>query len=346
MINHKYICIHGHFYQPPRENAWLEEIEIQDSAYPYHDWNERITAECYGPNAVSRILESDNRISNIVNNYSGISFNFGPTLLSWLEDHSPDVYKAILQADKDSIARFGQGSAIAQVYNHLIMPLANRLDKTTQVVWGIRDFEQRFGRKPEGMWLAETAADTETLEVLAENGISFTIMAPRQLKAVRKIGEEHWNDVPEAHVDTLQHYRCQLPSGKSIIIFFYNGPLAQKVAFEGLLKDGKAFADAILGAFDTQREKNQLVHIDTDCESYGHHHRYGEMALSYCLKYIEDNQLATITNYASYAKLVAPEFEVQIHENSSWSCVHGVERWRSDVAVIQVAIPITSKLGE
>ena len=330
MTNHKYICIHGHFYQPPRENAWLEEIEIQDSAYPYHDWNERITAECYGPNAVSRILESDNRISNIVNNYSGISFNFGPTLLSWLEDHSPDVYKAILQADKDSIARFGQGSAIAQVYNHLIMPLANRLDKTTQVVWGIRDFEQRFGRKPEGMWLAETAADTETLEVLAENGISFTIMAPRQLKAVRKIGEEHWNDVPEAHVDTLQHYRCQLPSGKSIIIFFYNGPLAQKVAFEGLLKDGKAFADAILGAFDTQREKNQLVHIATDGESYGHHHRYGEMALSYCLKYIEDNQLATITNYASYAKLVAPEFEVQIHENSSWSCVHGVERWRSD----------------
>lgn len=330
MSQQKYICVHGHFYQPPRENAWLEEIEMQDSAFPYHDWNERITAECYGPNALSRILQGDNRISEIVNNYASISFNFGPTLLSWMQQSAPEVYAAILAADAESIQRFGYGSAIAQVYNHIIMPLANRRDKQTQVLWGIRDFEQRFGRKPEGMWLAETAADTETLEVLAENDIQFTIMAPRQLKAVRKIGAQEWSDVSEAHVDTLQHYRCTLPSGKTITIFFYNGPVAQKVAFEGLLKDGKAFAEALVEAFDTAREVPQMVHIATDGESYGHHHRYGEMALSYCLKYIEDNDLATITNYATYAATIAPAFEVQIHDGSSWSCVHGIERWRAN----------------
>lgn len=330
MSQQKYLCIHGHFYQPPREHAWLEEIEIQDSAYPYHDWNERITAECYGPNAVSRILEGNKRIVDIVNNYARMSFNFGPTLLSWMEAHAPEVYAAIQEADRQSIERFGHGSAMAQVYNHIIMPLANRRDKETQVIWGIRDFEQRFGRKPEGMWLAETAADVETLEVLAEQGITFTVLAPRQLKAVRKVGEEHWNEVQEPHVDSLQHYVCRLPSGKSIVLFFYNGPVAQKVAFEGLLKDGRAFADALVAAFDPHRQVPQLVHIATDGESYGHHHRYGEMALSYCLQYIEDNQLAKLTNYAAYVHEVKPQFEVQIHDNSSWSCVHGVERWRSN----------------
>ncbi|MFN3530493.1 MAG: DUF3536 domain-containing protein [Bacteroidia bacterium] len=330
MTKQQFICIHGHFYQPPREHAWLEEIEIQDSAYPYHDWNERITAECYGPNAVSRILDGNNRICDIVNNYTRISFNFGPTLLSWMEKYAQEVYQAILEADRQSIARFGHGSAIAQVYNHIIMPLASRADKETQVIWGIRDFEMRFGRKPEGMWLAETAADVESLEVLAEQGIRFTVMAPRQLKAVRKLGESDWHEVAEPQVDSLQHYLCKLPSGKEIILFFYNGLVAQKVAFEGLLKDGKAFAEALLAAFDPHREQSQLVHIATDGESYGHHHRHGEMALSYCLKYIEDNELATLTNYATYAATVVPEFEVQIHNNSSWSCVHGVERWRSD----------------
>lgn len=330
MSQQKYLCIHGHFYQPPREHAWLEEIEIQDSAYPYHDWNERITAECYGPNAVSRILDGNKRIVDIVNNYARMSFNFGPTLLSWMEAHAPEVYAAIQEADRQSIVRFGHGSAVAQVYNHIIMPLANRRDKETQVIWGIRDFEQRFGRKPEGMWLAETAADVETLEVLAEQGIAFTVLAPRQLKAVRKIGEDAWSEVQEPHVDSLQHYVCKLPSGKSIVLFFYNGPVAQKVAFEGLLKDGRAFADALVAAFDPHRRVPQLVHIATDGESYGHHHRYGEMALSYCLQYIEDNNLAQLTNYAAYMHQVKPEFEVQIHDNSSWSCVHGVERWRSN----------------
>ncbi len=327
----RYICIHGHFYQPPRENAWLEEIEIQDSAYPYHDWNERITAECYGPNSVSRMLNGSGKIVDIINNYTKMSFNFGPTLLSWMEAKSPEVYAAILEADRQSIdLHGGHGSAIAQVYNHLIMPLANRRDKQTQVIWGLRDFEKRFNRKAEGMWLAETAVDTETLEILAEQGVAFTILAPRQAKAVRKTGEETWHAVQEDNLDTLQHYRCVLPSGKSITLFFYNGRVSQKVAFEGLLKDGRTMADALTEAFDPGREGPQLVHIATDGESYGHHHRYGEMALTFCMRYIESNQLAEITNYARYAAEITPEFEVQIQENTSWSCYHGVERWKSD----------------
>ena len=183
----KYVCIHGHFYQPPRENAWLEVVELQDSALPFHDWNERINFECYAPNTAARILGSEQFIENIVNNYSRISFNIGPTLMAWMEQADPGTYRSIQNADKVSQARFGgHGSAIAQVYGHLIMPLANRRDKETQVIWGIKDFEYRFGRFPEGMWLAETAVDTETLEVLAEQGIRYTILAPRQAKAIRK----------------------------------------------------------------------------------------------------------------------------------------------------------------
>ena len=219
----KYICIHGHFYQPPRENAWLEVIEIQDSAHPYHDWNERISAECYAPNTASRILDKvGGVIKNITNNYSRISFNFGPTLLSWMEIYDKDTYMAILEADKESLERFdGHGSAIAQVFNHMIMPLANRRDRETQVIWGIRDFEQRFKRKPEGMWLAETAVDTESLEILAAQGIAFTVLAPRQAKAIRKMGEASWVSVTDQTVDPCKAYRCVLPSGKSIAIFLY-----------------------------------------------------------------------------------------------------------------------------
>jgi alpha-amylase/alpha-mannosidase (GH57 family) len=233
--SNKYVCIHGHFYQPPRENAWLEVIEVQDSAHPYHDWNERINAECYDPNATSRILDETRIIKNIVNNYSRISFNFGATLLSWMEQYAPETYEAILEADKQSLLNFGgHGSAVAQVYNHIIMPLANARDKETQILWGIRDFEYRFKRKPEGMWLAETAVDTETLEVLAENDITFTILAPRQAKAVRKIGTTDWTAVHDRTVNTTKAYRCNLPSGKSIVVFFYEGDISQGIAFNGL----------------------------------------------------------------------------------------------------------------
>jgi alpha-amylase/alpha-mannosidase (GH57 family) len=327
----RYICIHGHFYQPPRENPSLEAIELQDSAYPYHDWNERITAECYAPNAVSRVQDSDNHILQLMNNYAQISFNFGPTLLSWLKAKAGKVYDAILEADRLSQKSFsGHGSAIAQGYNHMILPLANRRDKVTQVKWGIRDFESRFGRKPEGMWLPETAVDTETLEVLAENGIKFTILAPRQAKRVRALTGTKWEDVSGSRIDPSRAYLAELPSRKKINLFFYDGPISQAVAFEGLLNDGKRFADRLMGGFSDKREGPQLVHIATDGESYGHHHHYGEMALSSALHQIEESKVAKLTNYGEFLEKHPPDQRVEIIDNSSWSCVHGVERWRSN----------------
>ncbi len=329
--NNKYICIHGHFYQPPRENAWLEVIEIQDGAAPFHDWNERINFECYAPNAAARILDQEQQIVKIVNNYTRISFNIGPTLLSWLELADPETYQAILNADKISQARCGgHGNALAQVHSHIILPLANARDKETQVVWGIRDFEYRFQRKPEGMWLAETAVNTDSLEVLAKNGIKYTILAARQAKAVRRIGrDEKWIELPHQGIDPRQPYLCKLPSGRSIAIFFYNPGISQAVAFEGLLNSGRQFAKRIAEALD-ESEMPQLAHIATDGESYGHHHRHGEMALADCLNFIEEKNIATLTNYGHYLEMFPPAFEAQIHENSSWSCAHGVERWRSD----------------
>ncbi len=327
----RYLCIHCHFYQPPRENPWLEVIEQQDSAYPYHDWNERVTAECYAPNAASRILTSDNRITAIVNNYSRISFNVGPTLLSWLEDHSPDVYQAILDADRESKQRFnGHGSAIAQVYNHMIMPLANRRDKQTQVIWGIRDFEHRFGREPEGMWLAETAVDVETLDVLAANGIKFTVLAPSQAKAERRITTARFKNVEGSKIDPTRPYVCNLPSGRSINLFFYDGPISRAVAFEGLLSNGETFANRLMSGFTENRRWKQLMHIATDGETYGHHHHKGEMALSYALHHIESKQLAQLTNYGEYLTINPPTHEVEIVENTAWSCSHGVGRWSTD----------------
>lgn len=327
----RFLCIHGHFYQPPRENPWLESVEIQDSAYPYHDWNERITAECYAPNTASRNLDGEGRIMGIISNYARISFNFGPTLLSWMEKFSPETYQAILAADRQSIEwRSGHGAALAQVYNHLIMPLANRRDKKTQVLWGIRDFEHRFGRFPEGMWLAETAVDTETLEVLAEEGIRFTILAPHQAARVRGIGVGRWKDVTGSRIDPSQAYLCKLPSGHKISIFFYDGPISQAVAFEKLLNSGEQFAARLISGFAEHRRHTQLVHIATDGETYGHHHHFGEMALGHALDHIEGNGLARLTNYGEYLDLHPATHEVQIVENSSWSCMHGIERWRSD----------------
>jgi len=324
------VCIHAHFYQPPRENPWLEEVELQDSAYPFHDWNERITAECYGPNAASRILDEGGRIVDIVNNYSRISFNFGPTLLSWMEVHEPAVYRAILEADRQSRENFsGHGSALAQGYSHMILPLANRRDKATQVRWGIADFRRRFGRDPEGMWLPETAVDPETLEVLAESGIRFTILAPHQAHRVREAGGRNWRDVSGGRIDPKVPYRIRLSSGREMALFFYDGPVSQAVAFERLLNNGEAFAHRILGGFAPDGNGHPLVHIATDGESYGHHHRHGEMALSYALHYIETNRLARITNYGEHLERHPPEQEVEIHPFSSWSCVHGIERWRS-----------------
>jgi alpha-amylase/alpha-mannosidase (GH57 family) len=328
----RYVCVHGHFYQPPRENPSLEAIELQDSAYPYHDWNERITAECYAPNATSRILDSEQRIIRLVNNYSEMSFNFGPTLLSWLQDKAPRVYHALKDADRLSAAKFGgHGSAVAQGYNHMILPLANRRDKETQVKWGIADFKHRFGRQPEGMWLPETAANTETLEVLAANGILYTIMAPRQAKRVRRKGPRTtWKDVTGDRIDPSRAYSVTLPAKKNIAVFFYDGPISQGVAFEGLLNDGKRFADRLMSGFSDARDWPQLSHIATDGESYGHHHHFGEMALTYALQQIQESKVAELTNYGQFLEKHPPNHFVEIVENSSWSCVHGIERWRSN----------------
>jgi alpha-amylase/alpha-mannosidase (GH57 family) len=327
----KFICIHGHFYQPPRENPWLESVELQDSAAPWHDWNERVTVECYGPNTAARILNGEGKIENIISNYSKISFNFGPALLAWMKDKMPRTHDAIVAAEKASRQRFsGHGSAIAQVYNHMILPLANPRDKFTQIFWGIRDFEFRFGRKPEGMWLAETAADSETLDALTEQGIQFTVLSPFQARQMRRMGDRRWQDVNGAKIDPSRAYRMKLPSGRSINLFFYDGPLSQAVAFEKLLGSGERFANRIMGAFNDDRDWEQLAHLATDGESYGHHHRHGEMALAYALEHIEKNNLATLTNYGEYLEKHPPQHEVRIHEKSAWSCSHGVGRWMAD----------------
>ena len=325
----KYLCIHGHFYQPPRENAWLEEIELQPSAHPYHDWNARICAECYSPNALARVLNGNKELTDLVNNYSHISFNFGPTLLSWLEAKEPQVYQAILEADKQSQAYFsGHGSAIAQGYNHIILPLANGRDKETQIKWGIYDFEKRFGRKPEALWLPETACNTQTLELLAANGMKYVILAPGQCARVRKIGQRDWQEVG-AGVDPKRAYACHLPSGKQIALFFYDGPISQGIAFSDTLSSGEKFAGRLLSTYNNN-EENQLMHIATDGETYGHHQKFAEMALAYCLKTVQNKPDVQLTVYGEFLEKNPPQYEAQIHENSSWSCYHGVERWRAN----------------
>ena len=333
----KYLTIHGHFYQPPRENPWLEEIEIQDSARPFHDWNERVSSECYEPNSVSRIVDDKNRILDIVNNYQNMSFNIGPTLLSWMEKYAPCSYRRIINADKNSIELYGgHGCAIAQVYNHIIMPLANTNDKYTQAIWGIRDFQKRFGRMPEGIWLAETAVDAQTLEVLIDLGIRYTILSPFQAQCVRKMDSENpndWHDVSWGSIDPSQPYRYYVEGSdkkKFIDLFFYDGAISKSVAFDFLLTDGEKFARRLLDGYSESRQRTQLVNIATDGESYGHHTKFGDMALSYVLGVKAKDLGFEITNYGQYLEMYPPEYEVDIKPVSSWSCSHGVERWKDD----------------
>ena len=333
----RFVCVHGHFYQPPRENAWLEAIEVQDSAAPYHDWNERINHECYAANGSSRILNTQNKIVRIVNNYSRISFNFGPTLLAWMEKSAPLTYQKIIDADRISMERFGgHGSAIAQVYNHIILPLASTQDKITQIRWGIADFEHRFGRKPEGMWLSETAVDLESLDLLARHGILFTILAPHQCARIRAIVKKKdpristWHETPDGTVDPTHPYLVHTSEGHSITVFFYDGPTSRAIAFEGLLNNGGDMTKRLLRRFCDNDEPGQLVHVATDGESYGHHHRHGDMALAYALQSIEQSGEARLTNYGEFLEKFPPTSEAEIREESSWSCSHGVERWRAD----------------
>ncbi|MBI3251829.1 MAG: DUF3536 domain-containing protein [Candidatus Omnitrophica bacterium] len=327
----KHITIHGHFYQPPRENPWTGEVEREDSAAPDHDWNERITKECYAPNTRAPVLDPKGQTKERVNNFSYLSFDIGPTLLSWLRKKNPAVYEAILDADRRSISeRGGHGNAMAQVYNHVIMPLASRRDKITQVIWGIRDFEFHYKRKPEGMWLSETAADKETLNVMAEHGILFTVLAPHQAKRVRRLGfGSEWQNRRHETVDTRQAYRMVLDHGRQFHVFFYDAPLSRAIAFQGLLHNGDELVYKLLTSF-SHRQAEQLVSTATDGESFGHHHRFGEMAIAYGFKKIRDYHLAHLVNFAEFLAKAGSQSEADIHENSSWSCAHGVERWRSD----------------
>lgn len=331
--NEVFLTIHGHFYQPPRENPWLEAIELQDSALPFHDWNERINKECYNPNSVSKIVDSRNRILDVVNNYEYMSYNFGPTLLSWMEQFAPLTYERIIKADIESIAEHnGHGNAIAQVYNHIIMPLANEHDKETQIKWGIRDFEYRFGRKPEGMWLAETAVDDDTLRILEANGIKFTILSPYQADKFKKKGDKEWTDVSWGNIDPARSYKYNIKSapGKSIDLFFYDGAISRSVAFDELLKDGNKFIKRLKEGVSDCRDFPQIVNIATDGESYGHHTKFGDMALAYVLKVKAKDEGFKITNYAEYLEKYRSDCEVEIKQASSWSCFHGVGRWKGD----------------
>ncbi len=330
-----YLTIHGHFYQPPRENPWLESIELQDSALPFHDWNARINAECYNPNSFSKIVDGNNKILNIINNYSLMSYNFGPTLMSWLEVYSPLTYERIIKADVESIHDFsGHGNAIAQVYNHMIMPLANIRDKYTQAIWGIEDFKYRFGRLPEGIWLAETAVDDETLEVLVDCGIKFTILSPYQAEKVRPLqgSTKTWTDVSWGNIDPAKPYRYFLKNKpkKYIDLFFYDGSISKSVAFDNLLMDGNKFANRLQDGVSSKRSYDQLVNIATDGESYGHHTKFGDMALAYLLAIKAEDVGFELTNYGEFLERNKVADEVEIKPVSAWSCSHGVGRWMED----------------
>jgi alpha-amylase/alpha-mannosidase (GH57 family) len=337
-----FVVIHGHFYQPPRENPWIEDIEREEGAFPFHDWNERITSECYWPNAYARILDGKGKILRLFNNYSSISFNFGPTLLSWIEKKSPHLYRRILEADREGLRRFGHGNALAQSYDHLILPLANERDRDTEIFWGIADFERRFHRRPEGIWLPEAAVNYPTLQALVRHGLEFIILSPFQARRIRPLGGKKWIDVSQGKIDPTQPYRCFLkrPSGEkifdqSIDIFFYEGPLSREVSFGDLLKDGKLFCERFREIYQPSKKTPQILHIATDGETYGHHKKFGEMALAYALFEGFNSMGLELTNYGAFRKRFPPLYEVEIDEGpkgegTSWSCSHGVGRWKED----------------
>lgn len=341
-----YITVHGHFYQPPRENPYLDAIERQPGAEPYHDWNERINHECYRPNAFARVYNDRGEVVDIVNNYEYLSFNIGPTLMSWLERYAPQVYQRILEADRLSAARLnGHGNAIAQVYNHIIMPLANERDKYTQIRWGKADFRQRFGREPEGMWLAETAVDYPTLEALHAEGIKFIILAPSQAERCRPLPTKEqpkpeWNAVGGGQIDPTRPYRCFLPSSdqtsatlgdrKYIDIFFYDGPISRDMGFSDVLKSSQSLAGRLSLAIHGDHRPSQLISVATDGETFGHHKRDAEKCLAYAFTAEFPRRGWTLTNFAHYLSICPPTWEVELKPVTAWSCSHGVDRWQDN----------------
>jgi alpha-amylase/alpha-mannosidase (GH57 family) len=334
-----YVVIHGHFYQPPRENPWIEQIEVEPSAAPFHDWNTRITAECYRPNSVARVYDGQGRILDIVNNYRHLSFNFGPTLISWLEDQAPQTYARLLEADAQSLAALGHGNAMAQAYNHAILPLCNPRDRETQVIWGLKDFEHRFQRPAEALWLPETAVNYPTLATLVDHGMKFVLLSPFQAKRVRPVTGGEWTPA-QGSLDTTQAYRCFLPDGKGkkrrfIDVFFYNGEVAADLSFGDLLADSYRLSARLAASFSPDKKRPQLLHVATDGENYGHHKKFGELALAHALTEVLPQKGLQLTNYATFLKLAPPTLEVEIYlgsagEGSSWSCAHGVGRWKEN----------------
>jgi alpha-amylase/alpha-mannosidase (GH57 family) len=350
-----YVVIHGHFYQPPRENPWIEQIEVESSAHPYHDWNVRITDECYGPNGAARIYDGQRRILDIVNNYEHLSFNFGPTLLSWLEKHAPLAYRRILEADRQSLAALGHGNALAQAYNHAILPLADLRDRETEVLWGLRDFEHRFQRKATAMWLPETAVNFPTLATLLDQGMKFVILSPHQVRRVRPLSGGPWETVQAHTLDTTQVYRCFLPEvgvesskRRQISVFFYNGAVAADISFGDLLQDSNRLAARLVEAFAPTRFRPQILHVATDGENYGHHKKFGELALAHALTQALPQKGFHLTNYAGFLELAPPKMEVELYlgpkgEGSSWSCPHGVGRWKENCGCATGGAPFWSQ---
>ncbi|MBD2012585.1 DUF3536 domain-containing protein [Microcoleus sp. FACHB-53] len=331
-----YVTVHGHFYQPPRENPYLDTIERQPSATPFHDWNERIHHECYRPNAFARVLNQRGEVIGIVNNYEYLSFNIGPTLMSWLERYDVEVYQRILEADRNSCARLnGHGNAIAQAYNHIILPLANERDKYTQIRWGKEDFRSRFNRDPEGMWLAETAVDYPTLEVLVDEGIKFIVLAPSQAERCRLIPSDQqpvtqWHEVGGSQIDPTRPYRCFLADGRYIDMFFYDGPISRDMGFNDVLSDSHNFAGRIGQAVRGDHRPAQLISVATDGETFGHHKGGTEKCLAYSFTQELPHRGWTVTNFAHYLSINPPTWEVVLKPVTAWSCSHGVNRWQDD----------------
>jgi alpha-amylase/alpha-mannosidase (GH57 family) len=322
------LTLHGHFYQPPRENPWIEEIEVQDSAEPFHDWNERIAVECYGPNGAARLKGAEDRIQEIVNNYRHLSFNFGPTLLAWLERFRPDVYARVLEADAQSVEDRGHGNALAQGYSHAILPLASPRDRLTQIRWGLADFRRRFQREAEGFWLPETAADTPTLAALAGEGIRFTVLSPYQARRVRPPGGE-WQDASDARFDPTRPYRVRAGE-REMVVFFYDGHIARDLAFGGALSSADALVRRLQGGFDPGRRHPEILTIAFDGETLGHHKKGGDEVLAAAVRRLSREGDPRIVNLGQALDLLPAEWEAEIAQGSSWSCAHGVERWRSD----------------
>lgn len=326
------IVVHGHFYQPPREDPWTGEIDRQPSAAPFHDWNERVHAESYLSNVFADLETATGE--EVVNNFERLSFNVGPTLMSWMERFHPRTYLRIIRADAKSAERLGHGNAIAQSFHHTILPLSEPRDVRTQIRWGVADFRHRFGREPAGMWLPETAANHNVLRILIDEGIAFTVLAPWQAGRVRMPGDR-WKRIEPDDIDTRVPYRYVHPegSGRSLAIFFYDADIARAIAFENAMASAEDFIDM----FEAHSHDGAgIVHAATDGETYGHHHKFGEIGLAYALFVEAERRGVTITNYPAVLAESSPEIEVELVDGpgTSWSCTHGIERWRSNCGCV------------